>query len=222
MQIDIRNTIAKKVATLIEENSVVNLGIGIPTLVVNHIDKEKNVTFHTENGIIGMGEVAEEGKEDVDIFDPGSNYVTIESGGTFIDSAYAFGLIRGGHVDVTVLGALQVDEKGNLSNWIIPNRMVAGFGGAMDLIASVHTVIVAMEHTSKGKPKILKECTFPLTGENCVKYIVTEMGVMELTPEGIILKELADNVTVEDIQAVTDANLIIPDSIGVMETIIIE
>lgn len=221
-KIDVRNTIASRVAGLLKENTVVNVGIGIPTLVVNHVAAEKNITFHTENGILGMGGNATEENMDIDVFDPGSNYVTITPGGTFLDSASSFGLIRGGHVDVTILGALQVDEKGDLANWDIPGGMVAGFGGAVDLVSCVPTVIVAMEHVSKGKPKILKKCTFPLTGKGCVDYIVTEMGLMQITKEGIVLREIRDGVGISDIQELTEAKLIIPKDMKVMEYLFLE
>lgn len=220
--LDVKNTIASRVARLLEKNTVVNVGIGIPTLVVNHVGAEQNVTFHTENGILGLGGIATEENQDMDIFDPGSNYVTLVPGGTFLDSATSFGLVRGGHIDVTILGALQVDAKGNLANWMIPDSMIAGFGGAIDLVTCVPTVIVAMEHVSKGKPKILKECTFPLTGVNCVDYIVTEMGLMQITETGIVLRELREGVSVADIQGLTDVELIIPETPKTMACVFFE
>lgn len=218
--VDIKNTIAKRVAAMFKKDTVVNLGIGIPTLVPNYLDEDANITFQSENGVLGVGpKPATDEEIDVDLFDAGSSFITLAPGGTFSDSAFTFGLIRGGRIDVTVLGALQVDEKGNLANWMIPNKMISGYGGAMDLLEGCSTVIVAMEHTNNGKHKILKKCHFPLTGANCVDYIVTEMGVMEVTKEGIVLKEIAEGLTVEEVQNATEAELIIPEVVGKMEVI---
>lgn len=215
--IDVNNTIAKRVSRLLEDNWVVNIGIGIPTLVANHTDKSRGIVFHSENGILGMSTQIENGAGDPDFYNAGSQYVEIEPGTIFLDSALMFGLVRGGHVDATILGALQVDEKGNLANWIIPGRMIAGIGGAVDLVMGAKTVILAMEHTNKGRPKILKECTFPLTAAACVNYIVTEMGLMQITSEGIVLREIANGVSIPEIQAATEAELIIPDNLVIME-----
>lgn len=217
--VDIKNTIAKRVADLLSKRDVVNLGIGIPTLVSNHIESESEIIFQSENGILGVGPEAEEGKEDPDIFDAGSNHVTSMDGAYYMDSSVCFGLIRNGRIDVTVLGAFQVDEKGNLANWIIPNKIVSGYGGAMDLVTGCPIVIVAMEHTNKGRPKILKNCNLPLTGSNCVNYIVTEYGLMEVTNEGIVLKEIAENSNVNEIQLLTEAELIIPKDIKTMSVL---
>lgn len=219
MGVNVKKTIAMNAARILEDGQVVNLGIGIPTMVANYIPEGIQVIFQSENGILGLGHTPEPGMEDADVFDAGSNLVTVEPGGMFMDSAQSFGLIRGGHVDVTVLGALQVDEAGDLANWIIPGKMIAGYGGAMDLVNSASTVIVAMEHTNKGKPKILKKCTFPLTGIGCIRYIVTEKAFMEVTKEGIVLKEIAQGLTVEDVQAATEAKLIVGDSVGVMPVV---
>ncbi|MDR0489646.1 MAG: 3-oxoacid CoA-transferase subunit B [Oscillospiraceae bacterium] len=217
MSLDIRNLIAKRAADFFEAGNLGNLGIGLPTLVANYIPPEKNVMLHSENGFNGIGPTPEPGMEDKDIVNAGGQPVTIIPGATAFDSATSFALARGGHVDVSVLGALEVDEKGDLANWIVPGKLVPGMGGAMDLVIGARKVIIAMEHTQKdGSPKILKKCTLPLTAVNVVDFIVTELGVMEITKEGIVLKELAPGVTVEDIQSKTEARLIIPDKIGVM------
>ena len=214
---DIRDFIAKRAADFFETGNLGNLGIGLPTLVANYLPPEKNVLLHSENGFIGIGPSPEEGKEDMDVVNAGGMPVTYVPGAMAFDSAFSFALARGGHVDVSVLGALEVDEKGNLANWFVPGKLVPGMGGAMDLVVGAKKVIIAMEHTQKdGSPKILKECTLPLTAVNVVNFIVTELGVMEVTAEGIVLRELAPGVTVEDIQSKTGAVLIIPDVIGVM------
>lgn len=217
--IDIKNTIAKRVSTLLEDNWVVNLGIGIPTLVANHTDKSRGIVFHSENGILGMGSHIENGVGDPDIYNAGSQYVELDLGATFLDSALTFGLVRGGHIDATILGALQVDENGNLANWIIPGHMVAGIGGSVDLVSGAKTVILAMEHTNKGRPKIMKKCTFPLTGAACVNHIVTEMGLMEITAKGIMLREIANGVSISEVQTATEAELIISDNLVIMEVV---
>lgn len=205
-----RELIAKRVAKELKDGDVVNLGIGMPTMVANYIPQGMDITFQSENGFLGLGPAPAEGKEDPMIVNAGGMPVTINPGGMFFDSSTSFMIIRGGHVDVTVLGALQVDEKGNLANWMIPGKMVPGMGGAMDLVVGAKRVIVAMEHTAKGAHKILKECTLPLTAAAQVNMIITEMGVMEVTPEGIVLREIAEGVTVEQIQEATEAKLIIP------------
>lgn len=217
--IDIGKTIAKRAAALLKDNTAVNLGIGIPTLVGAYVDPTRKIIFQSENGILGMGEQLGDEYEDPDVYNAGSKYVRLAKGAMFMDSAMTFGLIRGGHIDSTILGALQVDEQGNLANWIIPNKMIAGIGGAVDLLSGVNTVIVAMEHSAKGKPKVLKNCTFPLTGYRCVNFIITEMGLMEITDDGIVLRELAEAVTLEEIQAVTEAELIIPDNLTRMPVV---
>lgn len=212
-----REIIAKRVAKELEDGDVVNLGIGLPTMVANYVPENIHVTFQSENGFVGLGPVPEEGKEDKDIVNAGGQHVTILPGGAFFDSATSFGIIRGGHVDVTVLGALQVDEKGNLANWMIPGKMVPGMGGAMDLVVGARKVIIAMEHTVKGNHKILKECNLPLTAAEEVNLIVTEMGVMEVTDKGLVLKEINPEFTVEEVQAATEAELIIPEDLKDME-----
>jgi 3-oxoacid CoA-transferase B subunit len=214
---DIRELIVKRVARFFKDGDLVNLGIGMPTMVANYIPAGINIQLQSENGFIGIGPSPATGMEDKDTVNAGGAFVTILPGGACFDSATSFALIRGGHVDATVLGALEVDEKGNLANWIVPGKLVPGMGGAMDLVVGAKIVIIAMEHTTKdGAPKILKKCTLPLTAVNAVDWIVTELGVMELTPDGIVLRELAPGVTVEEIQSKTEAKLIIPDKIGSM------
>lgn len=212
----IREVIAKRVAQELHDGDVVNLGIGLPTLIANYLPDGIDVMLQSENGFIGLGSTPEEGQEDKYIANAGGQPVTIKEGGAFFDSAMSFTIIRGGHVDVTVLGALQVDEKGNLANWMIPGKMVPGMGGAMDLVVGAKRVILAMEHTQKGAPKILKECTLPLTAAGQVNLIVTEMAVIEVTPKGLVLRELGPESTVEDIVAATAANLIIADDLKTM------
>ena len=209
--------IAKRVAKELEDGDVVNLGIGLPTLVANFVPEDVNVLFQSENGFIGLGPAPAEGEEDKDIVNAGGQSVSILPGGMFFDSATSFGIIRGGHVDITVLGALQVDEKGNLANWMIPGKMVPGMGGAMDLVVGAKKVIIAMEHTVKGNHKILKECNLPLTAAGEVNMIITEMGVMEVTKEGLVLKEINPEYSVEEVQAATEAELIIPEDLKDME-----
>lgn len=214
---DIRELIVKRVAGFFKDGDLVNLGIGMPTMVANYIPADINVQLQSENGFIGLGPSPAAGMEDKDTVNAGGMPVTIVDGGACFDSATSFALIRGGHVDATVLGALEVDEKGNLANWIVPGKLVPGMGGAMDLVVGAKLVIIAMEHTTKdGAPKILRKCTLPLTAVNCVDWIVTELGVMEMTKDGIVLRELAPGVTVEDIQSKTEATLILPEKIGVM------
>lgn len=207
MALDAKNFIAKRVAEELNAGEVVNLGIGLPTLVANYVDLEKRVIFQAENGILGVGEAAKGEIIDNDIFDAGCTEVTVVPGSSFMDSSASFGLIRGGHVHATVLGAMQVDEKGNLANWAIPGRMVVGFGGAMDLVVGAKKVIVAMEHSSNGKPKLLKECTYPLTAVGVVNTIITEMVVIDVTKEGFVVREITEGLTLEDVQAVTEAKL---------------
>lgn len=215
---DSRELIAKRVARFFNEGDVVNLGIGMPTAVANYLPEGVNNFLQSENGFIGLGPSPEAGMEDKDVVNAGGQPVSILSGGSCFDSAMAFSIIRGGHIAATVLGALQVDEKGNLANWMIPGKMVPGMGGAMDLVAGARKVIIAMEHTAKdGSPKILKNCNLPLTAVKEVDLIVTELGVMEVTGEGLILKEFAPGTTLEGIQSKTEANLIIPQNIGLME-----
>ena len=206
----IKGYIAKRVAKEFKDGDFVNLGIGLPTMVPAYLPEDVHVILQAEVGMAGQGgkpEVA-----DPNVVDAGGQPSSIAPGGAFIDSATSFGLIRGGHVNATVLGALQVDEKGNLANWIIPGKMVPGMGGAMDLCAGAKNVIVAMEHTQKGTPKILQECTLPLTTKTCVTKIITEMGVINVTDKGLELVEINPEFTVEEVQAATEATLIIsPD-----------
>lgn len=220
--IDIRNTIARRAAEEIESNQLVNLGIGIPTLVANHLTEKEGVMLHSENGIIGLGRLAEENEVCPGVFDAASQNATLVKGAAFMDSAYSFGLIRGGHVAVTVLGALQVDEAGNLANWMIPGKMIAGFGGAVELVNCSRKVIVAMEHTAKGKAKIMKHCMIPLTGLKCVDLIVTELCVIEVIENGLLLKEIAETTTVEEVKQLTEAELIIPETVGRMRNVYVK
>lgn len=213
----IKEVIAKRVAEELKDGDVVNLGIGLPTMVVNYIDKDVDIMLQSENGFIGLGPAPEAGKEDPYIVNAGCQPVTIREDGAFFDSAMSFTIIRGGHVDATVLGALQVDQEGNLANWMIPGKMVPGMGGAMDLVVGAKKVIVAMEHTAKGNAKILKKCTLPLTAAAQVDLIVTEMGVMEVTKEGLVLKEINPEFTLDEVKAATEAELIIPEDLKTME-----
>jgi len=212
----IREVIAKRVSQELRDGDVVNLGIGLPTMVANYVPADVDITLQSENGFLGLGPAP--GPEDIcmDLTDAGGRPVSIKQGGAFFDSATSFALIRGGHVDKTVLGALQVDEKGNLANWMIPGKMVPGMGGAMDLVSGAKKVIVAMEHTAKGKPKILTSCTLPLTAPCEVDLIVTEMAVIEVTPQGLVLKEIGPEASVEEVIAATEAHLIIPKDIKTM------
>jgi len=212
-----KELIARRVAKELKDGDVVNLGIGLPTMVANYVDPELDITFQSENGMLGLGPAPEKDLEDWDLSNAGGKPVTMSIGGVFFDSATSFGIIRGGHVDATVLGSLQVDEEGNIANWIIPGKMVPGMGGAMDLLVGAKKVIVAMQHTSNGKFKILKKCSLPFTAIKEVDMIVTELGVMEVTAKGIMLKELAPGVTVEEIQAATEAKLIISDDLKNMK-----
>jgi acetate CoA/acetoacetate CoA-transferase beta subunit len=212
-----KRIIAKRIAKELKDGELVNLGIGLPTLVANYIPEGVHVIFQSENGITGMGPMPEPGKEDVNITNAGGQYVTVLPGAAFFDSAFSFALIRGGHVDVTVLGALEVDEEGNLANWIIPGKLVPGMGGAMDLATGAKRVIVAMQHTAKGQPKILKKCRLPLTAKGKVSLIVTELAVIEVTKEGLLLKEIHRDTSIEEVKSLTEANLIIPDDVKYMD-----
>ena len=201
----IKQVIAKRVAMELKDGDVVNLGIGIPTLVPNYLKKGVEVILQTENGMLGMGPAPEEGKENPELTNAGGGYITALAGASSFDSATSFGIIRGGHVDVSILGALQVDEKGDLANWMIPGKKTPGMGGAMDLLVGAKKVILAMEHTAKGNPKIMKKCTLPLTAAGQVDMIITEMGVIEVTPQGLVLKEIHPEFTVEQVKAATEA-----------------
>jgi 3-oxoacid CoA-transferase subunit B len=209
--------IAKRIAQELKDRYFVNLGIGIPTLVANYIPKGIDVEFQSENGVLGMGPFPFEGNEDADIINAGKQTITTLPGASFFDSALSFGMIRGQHVDLTILGAMEVAENGDIANWKIPGKMVKGMGGAMDLVASAENIIVAMMHVNKkGESKILKKCSLPLTGVGCVKKIVTELAVLEVTPKGFKLLERAPGVTVEHIIASTEAQLIIEGDIPEM------
>lgn len=212
----IRETVARRAAKELADGYIVNLGIGLPTLIPNYLPEGVHVTLHSENGLLGLGPKAAAGEEDVEITDAGGQFVTALPGASYFDSATSFGLVRGGHVDVTILGALQTDEKGNLANWCIPGKKTPGMGGAMDLLAGAKRVILAMEHTAKGNHKILKECTLPLTAANAVDMIITEMGVMMVTPEGLRLTEINPEFTVEDVKNATGCELIIADDLKPM------
>mgnify|MGYP000863608743 FL=1 len=212
-----KELIARRVARELKDGDVVNLGIGLPTMVSNFLPDDVDITFQSENGMLNLGPAPLEGEEDWDLTNAGGKPVTMGLGGVCFDSATSFGIIRGGHVDATVLGSLQVDEEGNIANWIIPGKMVPGMGGAMDLLVGAKKVIVAMTHTSAGRAKILKKCSLPFTAVKEVNMIVTEMGVMHITDNGIELIELAPGVTVEEIQAVTEPTLIISENLKTME-----
>ena len=212
-----RDIIAARAAKELKNGDVVNLGIGIPTLVANNLPPGIEIIIQSENGLMGMGPAPAPENVNPDITNAGGRPVTAKTGAMFFDSATSFGIIRGGHVDATILGALEVDEKGNLSNWIIPGKMVPGMGGAMDLVVGAKKVIVAMEHTAKGAPKILKNCSLPYTALGVVNMIVTEMGVMEVTPEGLVLTELHPDFTKEQVQEATEAKLIISPNLKSMQ-----
>lgn len=210
---DPKQIIARRVAREIRAGMLVNLGIGLPSLVANHLPADAGVFFQAENGVIGMGARPPEGMEDRNLTDAGGGFVTAVPGAASIDSAMSFGLIRGGHLDMTVLGGLQVDERGFLANWMVPGKIIPGMGGAMDLVAGAKKVIVAMIHTAKGAPKIVPVCTLPLTAQRRVELIVTEMAVIEPTEEGLVLREYGPGTTVEAILAATEARLIVGDDI---------
>lgn len=205
----IKETIAKRAALELKDGFVVNLGIGIPGMIPNYLKPGVNVIIQSENGMVGMGPSAKPGEEDAEWINAGGANITAVPGAATFDSATSFGIIRGGHVDASILGALQVAENGDLANWMIPGKKVPGMGGAMDLLEGAKKIILTMEHTAKGAPKILKKCTLPLTAKGKVNMIITEMGVMEITPEGIVLTEINPEFTVEDVQAATEATLIV-------------
>ena len=203
-----REVIAMRVAKELENGSYVNLGIGIPTLVSNFLPPDLTVFYHSESGVLNCGPLADEGEEDIDLINAGGQFLKPVPGMSFFSSTHAFAMIRGGHVDATVLGALQVSETGDLANWMLPARGVGNIGGAMDLCAGAKRVIVAMEHTdSQGQPKVVEKCTYPLTGKECVSLVVTDVAVMAVTPEGLLLREMAPGWTAEDVQEITAARL---------------
>jgi 3-oxoacid CoA-transferase subunit B len=212
-EVDKRELIARRVAQELRDGFTVNLGIGMPTLVANYIPPGTEVIFQSENGMLGMGPFPLEGEEDPDLVNAGKETVSEIPGSSYFSSSDSFAMIRGGHVDLTVLGGLQVDEKGNLANWAVPGKMLKGMGGAMDLVSGAKRVIIAMEHTSKeGNPKIMRQCTLPLTGVGVVDLIVTELAVIEVTPDGLVLREIAEDTTPEAVQKLTEARLrVAPD-----------
>lgn len=210
--------IAKRIAQEVKDGYYVNLGIGIPTLVANYVPNGIDVEFQSENGVLGMGPFPFEGEEDADVINAGKQTITTMPGASFFDSATSFGMIRGQHVDLTILGAMEVAENGDIANWKIPGKMVKGMGGAMDLVASAENIIVAMMHTNRaGASKLLKKCSLPLTGVNCINKVVTNLAVLEVTDKGFKLLERAPGVSVEEIQNATEGTLIIDGEIPEME-----
>ncbi|MFS4446198.1 CoA transferase subunit B [Maribacter sp. 2307UL18-2] len=213
-----KNGIAKRIAKEVQDGYYVNLGIGIPTLVANFVQEDISVEFQSENGVLGMGPFPFEGEEDADIINAGKQTITTLPGASFFDSATSFGMIRGQHVDLTILGAMEVSETGDIANWKIPGKMVKGMGGAMDLVASAENIIVAMMHTNRaGASKLLKKCSLPLTGVSCVKKIVTNLAVLEVVPEGFLLLERAPGVSIDEIQGATEGTLVIEGDVPEMK-----
>ncbi|WP_020060665.1 CoA transferase subunit B [Bacillus sp. 123MFChir2] len=218
MGVDVRNKIAKRAAKEIQNRMIVNLGIGIPSLIPNHLPDDMHVMFHAENGIVGMGPTPVKGEEDENLCNAAGLPTSIIAGASYFDSSTAFGMIRKGLLDITILGSLQVSEKGDLANWIVPGKRVPGIGGAMDLAQKAKRVVVVMNHVDKyGKSKIVSECTLPLTSKRCVDVIITDMAVMEVTPKGLVLQELMSPYTVEDVKKCTEAAFHVSPSLLVID-----
>jgi len=213
-----KNSIAKRISRELKDGFYVNLGIGIPTLIANYVPKKINVEFQSENGVLGMGPFPYKGNEDPDIINAGKQTITTLAGASFFDSSLSFSMIRGKHIDLTVLGAMEVSEKGDISNWKIPGKLVKGMGGAMDLVASADNIIVAMMHVNrKGESKLLKKCKLPITGLRCVKKIVTELAVIDIVNEEFVLKEIAPGVTLDEVISSTEGKLNIPEFVPIMK-----